>query len=560
MKINQITLSNFRGIPDELTLNFLDRNNKPTSVLIIGDNGTGKSSIVDAIEFALQARIQRSSKLHIDSVPSVISLYKSKDTFVKIKFDNLQEFTRDIIIVEGKESFDKSPLKGFGFSPIVIRRKDILGFWEIPAFERLKVFFDFLRDLNDSDYSMSPTIEILELKKELITLKRDRDKFSNELSELLDNKKIPTGYLTFRKFLRTNRRLYKIPLEKWANLSIAFGEIERVKKDIKKLNLLNKESSNTPNKNKLNETINEIAQTITHSFKEISSSGDFVKHIYLKAGKKTEIDVSFIVKLFSDKITTPEKIFSEANLDLLALLIFIAFIEKANEIGQEKIIVFDDIFQSIDATFRLRCISYILNKFTNWQIIITTHDRLFQEQVRELFRQKNHNLIELEIKNWKFDKGPIILSSGKNNSEILEEKIDIGEVYEICSQTGILLENICNELSHSLPISVTRRKGDKYTLGDLWPAVHSKLGKIGLKDCSEKVNNLIILRNLVGAHFNEWSRLLSRTEAQEFGNSVITLYVNVFCKNCGNYLQEVKIGTKNISEWSCKCRTLKTQK
>ena len=46
MKIKNIEINAFRGIPDILKLNL-----QGNSLLLYGENGTGKSSIVDAIEF-----------------------------------------------------------------------------------------------------------------------------------------------------------------------------------------------------------------------------------------------------------------------------------------------------------------------------------------------------------------------------------------------------------------------------------------------------------------------------------------------------------------------------
>ena len=57
MKIKSIYIHSFRGIPKELTVNFIDKKGKPVSTIISGDNGSGKSSIVDAIEYNLQGRI-----------------------------------------------------------------------------------------------------------------------------------------------------------------------------------------------------------------------------------------------------------------------------------------------------------------------------------------------------------------------------------------------------------------------------------------------------------------------------------------------------------------------
>lgn len=46
LKINKITIENFRGIKSPVIIDFIKGRNA-TSALIYGRNGTGKSSIVD---------------------------------------------------------------------------------------------------------------------------------------------------------------------------------------------------------------------------------------------------------------------------------------------------------------------------------------------------------------------------------------------------------------------------------------------------------------------------------------------------------------------------------
>jgi len=117
----------------------------------------------------------------------------------------------------------------------------------------------------------------------------------------------------------------------------------------------------------------------------------------------------------------------------------------------------------------------------------------------------------------------------------------------VCSQAGLLLERICSILSYTLPIAVTRRKGDKYTLGDLWPGIHKVLRHTSFKSTTEEVNRWLCLRNLVGAHYNEWAQTLSRQEAQFFGDAVLKLLSETRCDNCFYWIEE------RINAWSCRC-------
>ena len=56
-KIKRIEIEHFRGITNDLSISF-DLKGKAESALIFGDNGSGKSSVIDAIEFITQGSIQ----------------------------------------------------------------------------------------------------------------------------------------------------------------------------------------------------------------------------------------------------------------------------------------------------------------------------------------------------------------------------------------------------------------------------------------------------------------------------------------------------------------------
>ncbi len=560
MKITEIEISNFRGIPNKANVLLQDKVGKPISAIIVGDNGTGKSSIVDAIEFVLQGRIHKTHNLGSGTIPSANSLVRPKDTYVRIKFDNNEIYTRSIINDEGKTSYNNIPLKKFNIAPIILRRKDILLFWNTPSFERQRVFFDFFRSQKNT-WDKSPDILISDIKEEIIDLRKTRKKLITELEKKSKIKNIPVQIRLFTKTIEEQTVLKQDFLNPFVQEILEINQtITDLNKQVRQLNSSKTRDLNRkPNKQVLQATIEKIGVNITESFKSISPSGKILKSIKLEAGKKTDTDLSFIVKLTSNKKTSPIRVFSEANLDLLSLLTYLAFIKEASELGQEKILVLDDVFQSIDSTYRIDCVRYIVEEFKDWQIVLTTHDRLFSEQLREVFRQKSHQIIQFEISNWVFNAGPTFTSDGLSNAEIFRASLSTSQTYEICGQAGLLLERICNELSINLPISVTRKKYDKYTLGDLWPGINKTLKKTKLASKTEEINNWLILRNLVGAHYNEWSRSISRTEAEKFGNAVLDFYDSIYCEDCHKMIEQVKIGNASKKQWKCRCEKVEVK-
>ena len=214
-------------------------------------------------------------------------------------------------------------------------------------------------------------------------------------------------------------------------------------------------------------------------------------------------------------------------------------------------LVLDDIFQSVDSTIRYRVMQYLIDRFSDWQILITTHDRLWKEQLIMLFRNHNKPLLQFEIMNWSFKEGPRIVSSINNFDEKLLRSVDMGSTADICASAGYLLEYMCEKLSTILSTSIKRRYGDRYTIGDLWPGIYKELRKSRGKETFSELNDLLYLRNMVGSHYNEWSLSLSRTEANDFAKAVLDAYYLVCCKKCGRWIKNVIDITGENLEHSC---------
>ena len=172
-----------------------------------------------------------------------------------------------------------------------------------------------------------------------------------------------------------------------------------------------------------------------------------------------------------------------------------------------------------------------------------------KEKIEYLLKLHNHSLEIFELINNNQD-GINIFSTQMDLSANTSSIQDIGQ---ICSITGLLFEKICNNLSYRLPISVTRRKNDKYTIGDLWPQIKKTLKNSELATLSNKIDHFIYLRNMLGSHYNEWAQNVSREEVINFKNLTHELCQSVYCVSCSSWIEEVRIGNNKSNKWSCRC-------
>ena len=65
----------------------------------------------------------------------------------------------------------------------------------------------------------------------------------------------------------------------------------------------------------------------------------------------------------------PVQVLSEASLDLLTLLVLIEVHVECAQLGQERIIALDDVFQSVDSVHRVRTLEYMAGRLRGWQVI-----------------------------------------------------------------------------------------------------------------------------------------------------------------------------------------------
>lgn len=575
MKLKKVIINSFRGIPNNLEVTFPNKGGKTSSLIILGDNGIGKSSIVDAIEFCLQGHVSQTESLKDKNIPSVLSYYKKATPSVNLVFQNDEIFERKIVEDEqGLLASLKGPNKYFAISPFVLRRHDILRFIDTADAERTLVFANYLRQTETKGWIDNPRDELKRLQDERLKSKVERDKLISELAKQLN---ISTEEIPFNRkefYLFVNDKIYggiskkqfeergiKVKVNEKA-VSLAERTLKEIENTRSLKNQINEYSiskkANAFPKHllpQLNDFLVKVGEKLTDSFLEISPL-NFIEKFVVEYDSKNVLALQLKIILANKRVCAPQQILSEANLDLLALLFFIAFIQESSERGQTRFLILDDVLQSIDATIRVNFISFLLRNLSDWQFLITAHDRLWHRQLAELMNLYGHSFATVSITNWTFADGPTVKTYNSDLGHNLDISMESGDLVNTCSLAGLILEEICDTLSMNFNTSIQRKKDDKYTIGDLWTGLAKQLKKSEIKEQIEEVETWLHLRNIIGAHFNEWALTLSLEEAKQFGKSVKKLLVSVKCEKCKSWLTT----SPAFSFYSCKCGELRLTK
>lgn len=552
-KVQSVSFDGFRGSPGEFTIEFV-RRGSPASVLLLGDNGSGKSTIVDAVEFCLQGRIGRSVAFNSPLGPSAESFAADSMPLSIVELDDGSSIARELTRLEDGHLAPMGPAvsPGFRLAPVTLKRQDILRFLDTDALSRGHVFFDYFPATAD-EMAIRPEEELQMLEFESYELRIERKRHAQALSDSLgtsqyDLEKRDQVLLALKDTVLDGQPLHKAQNDgTWETVS---DEVRKPAESLlavqQRLSAIKKEFARgaqtlNPVRYKaqaglLADALEGIGHALTAAFREITGA-TYVERIDVVFGRSGPVALDVVVELAGGRRCFPQQVFSEGFRDLLAILFFAMVAQKATEHGQAKVLILDDVFQSVDASIRTGTVDYLLTNFRDWQLVVTVHDRLWFEQLRTLFRRHGHPFVEHELRRWGFESGLDLSSDGAAIDRPLRRALEDADPGTICSAAGRLLEQISDSLSWRLGVSVTRRAGDRYSLGDLWPPVRKRLSKSAATPEAQAVDRVYQLRNLVGAHYNEWAQSLSLSEADEFGAAVLDLFGAVRCSDCNDWIR-----------------------
>lgn len=550
VRLRSIKVGGFRGSVSEVALN-LTKNGKPVDVLLWGDNGVGKSTLVDGIEFALQGRIDRSADFN-SSLRSKVRNLSAEVASAAVELSDGSAVVRKLMPDgDGRDrSSNEAVRPGFRIAPIVIRRADILRFLDTEGLARGTVFFDYFPD-PAGELGARPDEELNMLREEQFGLRVAREELAGELrsfypsasydfsnrAQLDEFVKVLLEDIDPVKFEDPIRALPEAVRQLISGLNKTQQRIAQIKKRLNAgVQSLNPIAYNEQ-QGRIVPVLHAISADLTSSFARITRA-EHVEAIRVLVGKSGPVSLDVVIEFTNGSSALPQQTFSEGYRDLIALLFFLAVTKRAGELGQARVLILDDALQSVDSSVRLDVMDYVLETFSDWQLMVTGHDRSWLNQLRRLYQAHQRSFSEHVITRWTFDKGIELGGEGESIVNDVREGLAAGRVRVTASATGLLLEKICQELSWRLQITIHRKEGDRYTLGDLWQGIESRLRKTSIADPVKTVNMRLTIRNLLGAHYSEWAEEIPWSEVEKLARAAIVIYENTHCSACGNWVQK----------------------
>ena len=254
----------------------------------------------------------------------------------------------------------------------------------------------------------------------------------------------------------------------------------------------------------------------------------------------------------------PRAYYSDAHLDTLGLSIFLALRRwDRRQRPAFDLMVLDDVLTSVDTAHSVRLSEILLSEFRDYQVLLTTHDRIWFEHLRDIQARCGvaQAFVNKVIHKWTIDEGPD-LREPEDERQAIDRLIANSSAEEIAVMAGRLLEHLLQEMRYALRLSVQAKRGEQYHIGELWPAFYVAIRKDypTLYDQARTALDALDvrwpLRNWIGAHWNTWSRNISRQTAIEFAGAVRDLFDRLFCTSCRRFIAP---SVTPLGQLACRC-------
>ena len=396
----------------------------------------------------------------------------------------------------------------------------------IPTEDLLKSIYNRLKDLklleseletlNQDKNNISEQIkEIRELLKRIRELKCIEDSNFKNIKEYLDNalSQFRDLYKMFSKELKFKEKEFydkhitkaksfsfdsiKNSLEQFKNsikeakvskVDIAtkiklshsyFKDIEKLKKEkelissqIRTLEKIYKSFVNCQKKEMML-FLSSISEEINRLFK-IMYPSDNIRDIKLTPILKNEEDfVGVSCDLnFRGTFSSPKMLMSESYLNCLGLCFFLSSVQLFNK--QNNFFILDDVISSFDKNHRQKFGQLLANEFSDWQILILTHENEWFKYLSSLVNSKNWIIKQIK---WSDDIGSFIdkkpLTLKAEIKKQIEESNPGGLGNKIRRYLEGLLKKICENLESSGKLKFGEHN-EKRTLEELRQSLLSK--------------------------------------------------------------------------------------
>lgn len=214
--------------------------------------------------------------------------------------------------------------------------------------------------------------------------------------------------------------------------------------------------------------------------------GEKVEKIELAPIEKNDemVGITLEYEFFKNYESPPQKYLSESHLNCLGIAFFLTSVKAFN--NRNRFFILDDVISSFDSAHRRRFAELLIEKFSDYQVILLTHEKEWYDEVKNLLKGKNWHVDALK---WKVEKGTFIAGSIKKFKEKIKEKMAAGELNELSADMGRYLEHFLKHLAFRLEVKVRFLYNDRNERRACLEILQALKEHLSEYKCEELLNN-----------------------------------------------------------------------
>lgn len=241
--------------------------------------------------------------------------------------------------------------------------------------------------------------------------------------------------------------------ELFSNISASNDAFLRIKQIEKSKDLLEKQRKSLEiiynafvkaQKEGLENFISTFSTSINEYYQFMNPEEPFQEIKIVTMGDEDELNGITISYNYNGKmVSPPQKYFSESHLNCFGISFFLASVQAFNKVN--KFFVLDDVISSFDSAHRKRFADLLFAKFSDYQIILLTHEEdWFTNFVRPLAKKKGWLINEI---NWTETNGTHLKEEPKDLLERIEEGLAVGNISDLGNPIRKYLEAVLKEIA-----------------------------------------------------------------------------------------------------------------
>jgi len=294
----------------------------------------------------------------------------------------------------------------------------------------------------------------------------------------------------------------------------------------------------------LDDFITSFSGKINEYYQYMNPAEQFQDIKIVTIGDDDELNgITIEFKFNGNWFSPPQKYFSESHLNCIGISFFLASVIAFNKINE--FFILDDVISSFDTNHRKRFADLVFEKFSNYQIILLTHEEEWFSYIRQLAKKRSWAINEIK---WTEDRGTYLEESPGDLKKLIETSIANNSIEFLGNPIRKYLEQKLKDICLNLDVKVSFKFNDvnekrmpDELLNDLKAKINKYSSELKAKmPVVDRVMDSSLLGNLL-SHDNPFNPKMG--DLKSFWDDVIQFEKIFYCQE--STCKKPKVSLKN---------------